>query len=72
MSKKYGEKTQMKKIITKDELRDLLRLSEASFYRLEKKGKLPPVIRLAGLRRYDLEIVESWLTEQQNKTLQAA
>lgn len=62
----------MRKIITKSELIELLRLSQASFYRLEKKGQLPPVIRLAGQRRYDLAEVEKWMDQKQNKTLQAA
>jgi predicted DNA-binding transcriptional regulator AlpA len=57
----------MQEILTKNELMLLLlRLSEASFFRLEKKGKLPPVIRLCGQRRYVRAAVELWMTEQQN------
>lgn len=49
-------------LLTLDELRERLKVSRATVFRLKKKGL--PVVKVGGALRFDPAQVERWLREQ--------
>lgn len=55
----------MENLLTKKEIKIILRIgSESTFRRLEKAKKLPPALLLGGQRRYRQDDVAEWLKSQ--------
>lgn len=53
----------MPRLLTPEEIADLLRISRKAVYAMAARGQLPGVIRLGRRLRFDREAVMLWLDE---------
>lgn len=56
------------KMITADQLADILNISTRTLWRLRSQGQLPPAIRLGGSVRWSRQVVQAWIEQGCPKT----
>lgn len=54
----------MQQLLTRRELRDILKISDSTLTRWIKAGKVPASRTINGLPRWDRETIETWLEGQ--------
>lgn len=53
-------------MMTPDELRKLFKISDATYHRLQKKGALPPAVRVGSYLRFRESDVNNWIDQRIN------